>query len=138
MRFEKSVTNVGQPFTRWKLNIWKGWKISVHRIDMKPSDGVWHSHGWDSLSLCFWGWMLERTEAGDMLVFPGRIRFRPRGFKHKVLGNQIWTLIVTSPRKVNACLYPDGPEGRPVHYQAPDQTGDEAASETAYSGDPSI
>ena len=118
MMFEKSVTRVkGQALYRWKLNIWKGWKISIHKLDMRTSDGVWHSHQWASLSLCVWGFILEHTEEGKNLIFPGRVRYRPAGFKHRVVGNVAWTLILTAPRRVNANLYPEGPDGREELYK---------------------
>lgn len=113
--FEHSLTRVAdQALDRWKLCLPKGWKLSIHRIDMRESDGVWHGHAWRSISLCLWGWYLERHREGKLLMFPGRIRMRPAGFEHQVIGNVAWTLILTGPRERPVYLYDEtgAPESR--------------------------
>ncbi len=119
--FEKSVTKVepgqkAQRLFRWKLCFKGGWKLAIHMLDMRASDGHWHSHQWASITLCLWGFVLERTDKGKVIVFPGRIRARPAGFRHQVLGNIAITLILTSPRRCSSYVWYDGLESDPTVY----------------------
>ena len=95
---------------RFKIAICRGWTISLHRVCGSGQVSVWHTHGWDSISICVWGIAEEETEDRKYLLLPGRIRFRPHDLKHRVKGS-FWSAFLNGPRRSPRFKFFHGPSG---------------------------
>ncbi len=109
----RSVTTyAGQTIVRYKALTVLGWTVALHAVHA-PGSGSWHTHYWDSWSLCLLGGLAEAVDGGVRTVRPGTLRFRPCAQAHRVRGFAV-TLVLTSPRRHRASIWIDGRRSDPL------------------------
>lgn len=86
---------------RWHLYRRPGVRnLYLHRYLGSDDDRALHDHPWPSLSILFWGSLLEVTDSGVKRIWPFIPKFRSAEYSHRLVLNSksAWTLFYTGSK----------------------------------------